>query len=101
MGVVVVSSPGATQALEHAGVTFTSVFRGNPPPTITWEREGSEDLPVVTRREITAIPVRNESVTLYTVSGSLSGGGALLISCNRSILVEKRSSYINRAIEVL
>ena len=47
--------------LEHASVTLTCVFTGNPPPMITWEREGPEDLPVVTRREIT---MRNEIVTM-------------------------------------
>ena len=68
MGVEVLSSPASVMVLEHVDVTFTCMFSGNPSPFISWEREGSADLPVQTRIDIEATSVTNDTFTFYTVS---------------------------------
>ena len=70
-GVVLVSSPTSAIVLEHEFVFFTCMFRGNPRPNITWQKDGSYDnIPVRLRREIITSLYTwiNSTITIHTVS---------------------------------
>ena len=67
VGATLVSSPTSTTVLEFNSLTLVCEFHGNPAPTIIWEREGSDQLPL-TRASIMPTNTMHENYTLYTVS---------------------------------
>ena len=82
MDIELVFNPASTMFLEHVNVILTCIFTGNPPPSISWEREGSADLPAQFRRDISTITTTDDTITLHTVSERIDAKVYCRISCN-------------------
>ncbi len=62
-------NPNFLEVTVQNNAVLTCQFTGNPPPTITWEREGSDPLPEESRLFITETNlIADDSIIIYTVT---------------------------------
>lgn len=65
---IVYSPPSIIKVLEGDSVNLACGFSGNPAPTITWEREDGNEIPVVPRWNIYSRSFLNGSVNIRNLS---------------------------------